>query len=112
MCTTDWMGETQQSFKLCVLHPTRSFVRFFFLSHFYLPASGQAVVSGVLPSPRFVPPVFIAHKVQHPHCSSTFVEVLKSRFRALCESICAQEKVTTNLYEYALGGPRTHHIDL
>ena len=27
-------------------------------------------------------------------------------------SICAQEKVPTNLYAYALGGARTHEIDL
>ena len=30
--------------------------------------------------------------------------VANSRFRAFRESICAQEKVPTNLYEYALGG--------
>ena len=33
--------------------------------------------------------------------------VANSRFRAFRESICAQEKVPTNLYEYALGGTRT-----
>ena len=40
--------------------------------------------------------------------------VANSRFRAFRESICAQEKVPTNLYEYeyALGGTRTHEIDL
>ena len=36
--------------------------------------------------------------------------VANSRFRAFRESICAQNKVPTNLYEYALGG--THEIDL
>ena len=43
--------------------------RFFvFLSHFYLRASGQAVVSGVVPSPpRYVPSIFIALRVQHSH---------------------------------------------
>ena len=45
------------------------------LSHFYFPDSGQAVVSGVAPStPRYVPSIFIAHRVQHSHCSSAFVE--------------------------------------
>ena len=35
---------------------------FFFFSNFYFPASGQAVVTGVVPSPpRFLPSIFIAH---------------------------------------------------
>ena len=35
-----------------------------------LPASGQAVVSGVVPSPpRYVPSDLIAQRVQHFHCS-------------------------------------------
>ena len=38
--------------------------------------------------------------------------VANSRFRAFRESICAQEKVPSNFYEYALGGTRTHEIDL
>ena len=38
--------------------------------------------------------------------------VANSRFRAFRESICAQEKAPTNVYEYALGGTRTHEIDL
>ena len=42
--------------------------------YFYSPASEQAVVSGLLPSPRYVPSVFIAHRVQHSHCSSTFID--------------------------------------
>ena len=37
--------------------------------------------------------------------------VANSHFRAFRESICAQETVPTNLYEYALGGNRTHEID-
>ena len=46
----------------------------FLLSHFYFPVSGQAVVSGVVPFPRCVPSVLIAHRVQHSHCSSTFID--------------------------------------
>ena len=47
----------------------------FFFSHIYFPASGQAVVTGVVPSsPRFLPSIFIAHRVQQSHCSSTFHE--------------------------------------
>ena len=40
------------------------FFFFFFFAHFYFPASGQAVVTGVIPSPRFLPSIFIAHRVQ------------------------------------------------
>ena len=50
----------------------------------------------------FSPPVlafniFIAHRVQQSHCSSIFHRVLPTHavFR---KSICAQEKVPTNLY--------------
>ena len=58
----------------------------FFDHHFYFPAqlvggfypqrsSGQAVVTGVVPSsPRYVPSFFIEHRVQHSHCSSIFIE--------------------------------------
>ena len=50
---------------------------FFFFSHFYFPSSGQAVVTGVVPSsPRFLPSIFIAHRVQQSHCSSIFHRVL------------------------------------
>ena len=44
-----------------------------FFSHFYFPASGQAVVKGVVPSPsRFLPSIFIAQRVQQSHCPSIF----------------------------------------
>ena len=86
----------------------------FFFAHFYFPASGQAVVTGVVPySPRFLPSIFIAHRVQQSHCSSFFLSsVANSRSRAFRKSIGAQEKVPTNVYEYALGGIRTHETDL
>ena len=43
---------------------------FFLFAHFYFPASGQAMVTGVVPSsPRFLPSIFIAHRVQQSHCS-------------------------------------------
>ena len=38
--------------------------------------------------------------------------VANSRSSAFRMSIFAQEKVLTNLYEYALGGIRTHETDL
>ena len=76
-------------------------LKYIFFSHFYLQASGQAVVTGVVPSP---PPVlafnfcFIAHRVQQSHCWSIFSSNdANSRSRAFRLSICAQEKVPTNL---------------
>ena len=57
---------------------------------------------GVVPSsPRFVPSIFIAHRVQQSHCSSVFhrVSVANSRSRAFRKSICAQEKVPTDFPE-------------
>ena len=56
---------------------TSNWFFFFFFLHFYFPASGQAVVTGVVPfSPRFLPSIFIAHRVQQSHCSSIFHRVL------------------------------------
>ena len=60
---------------------------FFFCSHFYFPASGQAVVTGVVPSPPwFLPSIFIAHRVQQSHCSSIFHRVLLNHALALSAS--------------------------
>ena len=89
---------------------------YFFFTHMDFPASGQAVVAGrCLP---FSPPAlafnfFIAHRVQQFHCSSIFHRLfVNSRSCAFRKSICAQEKVPTNLYEYAPGGIRTHETNL
>ena len=77
----------------CLLHVeshaqiARIFI--FFSHYFYFPAqlvggfysqrsSGQAVVTGVVHSTRAF--IFIAHRVQHPHCSSS--NVANARFRA------------------------------
>ena len=64
--------------------------RYFFvfvLAHFYFPASGQAVVTGVVPSPpRFLPSIRIAHRVQQSHCSSIFHRVLLTHALALSAS--------------------------
>ena len=50
---------------------------YIYFAHFYFPASGQAVVTGVVPSPpRFLPSIFIAHRVQQSRCSSIFHRVL------------------------------------
>ena len=73
------------------------FVRFVFTLVF--PASGQAVVTGVVPSPpRFLPIIF--YRVQGstiPLPVDFSSSVAFSRSRAFCKSICAQEKVPTNL---------------
>ena len=50
---------------------------FFFFAQLYSPAYGQTVVTGVVPSSlRFLPSIFIAHRVQQSHCSSIFHRVL------------------------------------
>ena len=97
---------------LLYLHFHRHF--FFFFSHFYFPASGQDVVTGVVPSsPGFLPSIFIAHRVQQSHCSSIFHRVLLTYALAFSASqFVHKKKVHTNLYEYALRGIRNHETDL
>ena len=69
----------------------------------------QALVTGVVPSPSPGPHLrffFIVHRVQQSHCSSIFQSsVANLRFPQV--NLCT-EKVPTNLYEYELGGTRTH----
>ena len=65
----------------------------FFFTRIYIPASGQAVVTGVVPSPpRFLPSIFIAHRVQHSHCSSIFHRVLLTHALALSASQVVHKK--------------------
>ena len=72
---------------------------FFFLEHFYIPASGQAVVTGVVPSPpRFLPSIFIAHRVQQSHCSSNFHRVLLTHALALSASQIVHKKKSSPIY--------------
>ena len=48
----------------------------FFLHFYFLPASGQAVATGVVPSsPQFLPSIIIAHTVQQSYCSSVIYRV-------------------------------------
>ena len=69
------------------------FFSFFFFAHFYFPASGQAVVTDVVPSPpRFLPSVFSAHRVQQSHCSSVFHRVLLTHALALSASKFVHKK--------------------
>ena len=44
----------------------------------------KVMVTGVVHSPpRYVPSIFIAHRVQHSHCSSIFIEMLLTHALAL-----------------------------
>ena len=66
----------QQDYPTCFFLPLRSLSsltrRRFCLQR---SSSGLAVVTGVVPSPpRYVPLLFVAHSVQHSHCSSIFIE--------------------------------------
>ena len=73
---------------------------FFFFSHFYLPASGRAVVTGVVPSPpRFLPTMFIAHRVQQSPFSSIFHRVLLlTHALALSASQFVHKKKSQRIY--------------
>ena len=67
--------------------------------HFYFPASGQAVVTGVVPSsPRFSPSIFIAHRVQQSHCSSIFRRVLPTHALAHSASQFVPKKKSQQIY--------------
>ena len=68
-------------------------------SRFYFPASGQAVVTGVVPSfPRFLPSIFIAHRVQQSHCSSIFHRMLPTHALALSASQFVHKKKSQRIY--------------
>ena len=71
----------------------------FFFAHFYLPASRQAVVTGVVPlPPRFVPSIFVAHRVQQSRCSSIFHRVLLTHALALSASQFVRKKKPSRIY--------------
>ena len=68
-------------------------------SHFHFPASEQAVVTGVVPSPpRFLPLIFIAHRVQQSHCSSIFHRALLTHALALYASQFVHKKRSPRIY--------------
>ena len=78
---------------------SRHFTLLFFFSHLYFPASGQAVVTGVVPSsPRFLPSIFIARRVQQSHCSSIFHRVLLAHAVALSASQFVHKKMSQRIY--------------
>ena len=70
-----------------------------FFAHFYFPASGQAVVTGVVPSPpRSLPSIFIAHRVQQSDCSSIFHRVLLTHALAFSASQFVRKKKSPRIY--------------
>ena len=78
---------------------TFSFFFFFLFAHFHFPASGRAVVTGVVPSPpRFLPSIFIAHRVQQSHCSSIVHRVLLTHALALSASQFLYKKKFQRIY--------------
>ena len=73
--------------------PGRPVFFFFFRTLFYFAASGQAVVTGVVPPPpRFLPSIFIAHRVQQSYCSSMFHRVLLTQALAFSASQFVRKK--------------------
>ena len=83
------------------------FIFFFFLYPYIFPVSGHAVVAGVVPSP----PRFLAFNFYRANISATPLlvhlsssVVTNSRCRTFRKSICAQQKVPTIFYQYALRG--------
>ena len=83
-----------------MIHDSRtSFFFFLFLSQFHLPASGQAVVTGVVPSPpRFMSSIFISHRAQQSHCSSISHRVLLTHPLALSASQFVHKKKSQRMY--------------
>ena len=77
------------------------FIFFFFFSHnpaFQL-LDGKAVVTGVVPSPtRFLPLIFIAHRVQQSHCSSILHRELLTYALALSASQFVHKKNSQRFY--------------
>ena len=74
-----------------------------------------SVVTVVVPSsPRYLPLKFLSRVgFGNPTARRFFIDCCYNlRSRASRKSICAQEKVPTNVYGYALGGVRTHGTDL
>ena len=71
----------------------------YLFSYLFFLASGQAVVTGVVPSPpRFLPSIFIAHRVQHSRCSSIFHRVLLTHALALSASQFVHKKKSPRIY--------------
>ena len=94
-----WQCDSQRR---CPRGKLQRFPIFLFVSslHIYFPASGEAVVTGVVPSPpRFLPSISVAHRVQQSHCSSIFHRVLLTHAPALSASqFVVKKKKSPRIY--------------
>ena len=92
-------GKYQLGFRNHLLFQCYYLIFIYFFAHFHFPASGQAVVTGVIPSPpRFLPSIFIAHRVQQSHCSSIVHRVLLTHALALSASQFVHKKKSQRIY--------------
>ena len=73
---------------------------FVYFSHtFHFLAFGQAVVTGVDPSPpKFLPSIFFAHRVQQSHCLSIFHPVLLTHALTFSASQLVHKKKSQWIY--------------
>ena len=73
---------------------------YLYILHFYLPAYGQAVVTGVVnsPPPRFLPSISIAYRIRQSHCSSIFHRVLLTHALAVSASQFVHKKTSPRIY--------------
>ena len=85
------------------------YVNIYFPSYFYLPASGHAVVTGVVPSPpRLLISLLIAHRVRQSHCSWIFHRVLLTHALALSASQLVHKKKSPRIYTSMHSGGFEH----
>ena len=71
----------------------------FFFAHFYFPASGRAVVTGVIPfPPRFSPSIFIARIARSNPTARRFHRVLLTHALALSASQFVLKKKSQRIY--------------
>ena len=97
--TTDSVSSTSGENDVFMEQQQKNNKRIDHVTHIYFPASGQAVVSSVVPSlPRFLPSVFIAHRVQQSHCSSIFHRVLLTHALALSASQSGHKEKSPRIY--------------
>ena len=100
------VGSGQEVFKISLVESGRvrtfRFVLFFF-AHFLFPGSGQAVVTGVVPSPRLFPLVFIAHRIQQSYRSSIFYRVLLTHALALSAGQFVRKKKSPRVFTTITG---------
>ena len=95
VCFVDWLPQRGSTSAPPTLY---IYIYIFFLT-LHFPASGQAVVTGVVPSPpRFLPSIFIAHRVQQSHCSSICHRVLLTHALALSASQIVRKKKSHRVY--------------